>query len=359
LGKRSNPLVSVVIPAYNGARTILRTVSSVLGQEGVPFELIVIDDGSRDSTGSLVESFVKKSGFSGKFNLVNHKDNLGLSASLNDAIQRSTGDFILILHQDCEFVGSNWMQRALSSMNEDDVAIVTGYYGISDAADESFVKRAFGVLRKQFHSRPEVSCEEVTFSEGKCDLYRLSYLLKVGGFPEGYRIAGEDLVVSYKLRGMGLKILKCYDLEVVQRFSGAAETFSGNLRKEFLFGKVTGGVFYQFKLFLFKGLKSSKYSGSRSLHRAGQPFAASLIILFSLLFFLSSWWFGFVVVALIFIRWLYYVNRVYSELRGYANHVTHSWGETLIIALIGILTDFSYSFGFLYGSIRYGLGRKL
>ena len=110
--------------------------------------------------------------------------------------------------------------RSLSFMVDERVAVITGYYGVSDVKDETFIKRAFGILRRQFHSRPEVSCEEVTFSEGKCDIYRKDLLLKVGSFPTSYRIAGEDLIVSYRLRSMGYKIMKCYDLAVVQRFTG-------------------------------------------------------------------------------------------------------------------------------------------
>jgi glycosyltransferase involved in cell wall biosynthesis len=356
--KSIDPLVSVIVPAYNGSRTILRTLSSIVKQDLVPFELIVIDDGSSDSTSSLVDNYFRESEFSGKFSLIKHLKNLGLSMTLNDGLQRAHGRYVLILHQDCEFVGSDWISRALSNMNNDSVAVVTGYYGISDVEDESFVKRAFGVLRKQFHSCPKISCEEVTFSEGKCDLYRLSYLLKAGGFPTSYRIAGEDLIVSYTLRNMGYLILKCYDLQVVQRFTGDAETFVGNLRKEFLFGKVIGGVFSQFRFFLFKGVKNSEYSGSRSIHRATQPIFVGFFVFFCLLS-LFLFWFGFVVAGLFIARWLYYIDRVFSETRVYLNPVNHIWRESLAIALVGILTDFSYTFGFIYGSFRSVLKKKL
>jgi hypothetical protein len=230
---------------------------------------------------------------------------------------------------------------------------------LSDTNDETFIKRAFGVLRKQFHSCPNVSCEEVTFSEGKCDLYRLDYLLNVGGFPSDFRIAGEDLVVSYKLRKKGYSILKCYDLAVIQRFTGAAETFTGNLKKEFLFGKVMGGVFAEFKFLLFKGVKASEYSGSRSLHRASQPLFVLIFVLLCLFSLLLSNWFEIVIFGLIFARWLYYTIKVFRELKVYSIHLDHFRLESLVIALIGILTDFAYTLGFVYGSFKYRLGKNL
>ncbi len=321
--------------------------------------MIVVDDGSSDGTGLMAKEFIEISKFSGQFSLITHEMNLGLSRSLNDAIKAAHSDFLLILHQDCEFIKNDWVDRALLHMEDKRIAVVTGYYGLSDSNDETFIKRAFGVLRKQFHSRPNVLCEEVTFSEGKCDLYRLDYLLKVGGFPTGFRIAGEDLIVSYKLRNRGYAILKCYDLTVIQRFTGAAETFTGNLKKEFLFGKVMGGVFAEFKFLLFKGVKASEYSGSRSLHRASQPLFVLFFILLSLFSIVFSKWFGIVIIGLVLARWLYYTIKVFKELNVYTSYLDHSMLESLVIALIGILTDFAYTLGFVYGSIKYRLGKNL
>ena len=256
-------------------------------------------------------------------------------------------------------MGDNWIEKALTLMKDEKVGVVTGYYGVTDVNDESFIKRAFGVLRKQFHSRPKCSCEEATFSEGKCDLYRKDLLIKVGGFPTGYKIAGEDLIISYRLRNLGYDILKCYDLPVVQRFDGTAASFFGNIRKEFLFGKVMGGVFSEFKLFLFKGVNRSEYSGSRSLHRASQPAFALASVLLILLSFAISWWLSFLLAILLIVRGLYYVFRVFGELNLRKSSIKHPLLESIVIAPIGILTDFAYSFGFGYGLINYALGRKL
>lgn len=353
----SAPLVSVVVPAFNGERTIHKTLSSIIDQDYQPLELIVIDDGSTDSTANSVKDFMANNRFFGSFSLVIHEKNLGLSKTLNDGVNRAKSDFVLILHQDCEFVGNDWVSKALSIMKSPQIAVVTGYYGLSDSDDETFVKRAFGVIRKQFHSRPTVSCEEATFSEGKSDMYRKSYLVQAGGFPTAYRIAGEDLIVSYTLRHSGYKIIKCYDLAVIQRFTGAAETFKGNLSKEFLFGKVMGGVFSKFKFFLFKGVKNSEYSGSRSLHRASQPIFVTAFIILSILLVIS-WFFGLGIVGLLLYRYLYYVNRINGELQK-SDNVKNPLRESIIMAPIGILTDFAYTFGFGYGLIRNSLGRKL
>lgn len=356
--KNALDIVSVVVPAYNGERTILKTLQSVINQNCRHLQLIVVDDASTDSTCSLVKSFMKEKLCADRFKLVSHGINMGLSKTLNDGLREAIGDYVLILHQDCELMGKDWIERAMKIIADKNVAVVTGYYGISDEEDDSFVKRAFGVLRKQFHSRPKVVCEEATFSEGKCDLYKKSLLLEIGAFPTNYRIAGEDLIVSYKLRSLGYKIIKSFDLCVVQRFGGAAESLSGNVGKEFLFGKVMGGVFSEFKLFLFKSVKSSNYSGERSLHRASQPaFVLTIFIVGIASLFVG--WMIYLLFGLLLVRCIYYFFRVLSELEVYRNPISHPILETLAITLLGILTDFAYSFGFAYGIVRYSLVRRL
>jgi len=55
-----NPKISVIIPTYNRANSLPRSIKSVLNQTYQDFELIVVDDGSTDSTRELVEEFQKK-----------------------------------------------------------------------------------------------------------------------------------------------------------------------------------------------------------------------------------------------------------------------------------------------------------
>lgn len=358
--QKSRPEVSVVVPAYNGERTILKTISSIVKQRYRPLQVIVVDDGSQDSTVSLVKDFVSKNGFSSEFDLVHHQMNLGLSKSLNDGIRTTRGEYVLILHQDCEFVNDNWIEKALTLMKDEKVAVVTGYYGVSDAKDDSFVKRTFGVLRKQFHSRPKYSYEETNFSEGKCDLYRKELLIKIGGFPTNYRIAGEDLIVSYRLRSLGYSIVKCYDLPVIQRFGGAAESFGGNLGKEFLFGKVMGGVFSEFKTFLFTAvnLAAPNYSASRSIHRSSQPLF-TFVLLSAFIGALFAPWSLYLALGLVVFRYVYYFLKVFPELKVYKNPVSYPCLETVITSAIGILTDLAYTFGFVYGLLLYALKKRL
>ena len=91
------PLVSVIIPTYNRASVLQRAIRSVLAQTFRDFELIVVDDGSSDSTTDLLESF------DGKLKAVVQK-NHGVSAARNLGIKRSTGALLAFLDSDDEWL---------------------------------------------------------------------------------------------------------------------------------------------------------------------------------------------------------------------------------------------------------------
>ena len=88
------PVVSVIIPMYNGERFILSAVSSVLRQTYRNFELIVVDDGSIDDSERIV------SGIWDKRISVYRKANGGPASARNYGIVRAVGDWVAILDQD-------------------------------------------------------------------------------------------------------------------------------------------------------------------------------------------------------------------------------------------------------------------
>ena len=89
----SEPLVSVVMPAYNVAWCIGRAVDSVLAQDFRPCELIVVNDGSTDGTGALLE------GYGAAITVINQK-NRGMSAARNAGIRRARGTYVAFLDAD-------------------------------------------------------------------------------------------------------------------------------------------------------------------------------------------------------------------------------------------------------------------
>jgi glycosyltransferase involved in cell wall biosynthesis len=91
--KGSEALISVIIPTYNRAALLPRAVESVLAQEGVSFELIVVDDGSTDNT----ESTLQNLNGSIKYVRIAHS---GVSTARNRGIREAVGNWIAFLDSD-------------------------------------------------------------------------------------------------------------------------------------------------------------------------------------------------------------------------------------------------------------------
>ena len=96
--KEKNMLFSVVVPAYNAERLIGRCIDSILGQSFQDFELIVVNDGSKDHT---LEAMA---GYQDARLKVITQPNQGVSVARNTGIQAARGDYICFLDADDEFL---------------------------------------------------------------------------------------------------------------------------------------------------------------------------------------------------------------------------------------------------------------
>jgi glycosyltransferase involved in cell wall biosynthesis len=89
-------LVSVVVPAFDAAASIRQTLNSVVAQTYQEIEVIVVDDGSSDTTGAIVEEFVARDP---RFHLI-RQNNAGVGAARNTAIRKAGGKYIAPLDAD-------------------------------------------------------------------------------------------------------------------------------------------------------------------------------------------------------------------------------------------------------------------
>lgn len=87
MNMKSQPRVSVIMPAYNAEAYIRYAVDSILAQTFADFELIIIDDGSKDTTPNIIESYDDP-----RIRLI-RKENEGVAATLNRGIELAKGEF--------------------------------------------------------------------------------------------------------------------------------------------------------------------------------------------------------------------------------------------------------------------------
>jgi glycosyltransferase involved in cell wall biosynthesis len=123
------PKISIVLPTYNRAKTISKSIESVLNQTYTNIELIIVDDGSNDNTSKIVEKFQK---LDSRIILIRHKKNLGANVARNTGIKRITGQFIAF--QDSDDI---WLKNKLEKQidilvkSSSEIGVVyTGYWRI-------------------------------------------------------------------------------------------------------------------------------------------------------------------------------------------------------------------------------------
>lgn len=93
----SFPLVSVILPVYNGEKYLAEAIESILSQTYANIELIVIDDGSKDASSSMLDHYLL---FNEKRMKIIRQENTGLIGALNRGLQECTGVFVARMDQD-------------------------------------------------------------------------------------------------------------------------------------------------------------------------------------------------------------------------------------------------------------------
>lgn len=94
---KEEALVSVIIPAYNCEKYVVEAINSVLAQTYKNWELLVLDDGSKDNTLQVIEEFSKNDS---RIKTLPNGKNMGVSATRNRGIELASGEWIAFLDSD-------------------------------------------------------------------------------------------------------------------------------------------------------------------------------------------------------------------------------------------------------------------
>ena len=115
------PLVSIVVPIYNMERFLEETLQSIAGTRYEPLEVILVDDGSKDKSAQIAQSFVSKDP---RFKLIS-QENAGVSHARNQGIEKAAGKYILPVDAD-NIIEPTFVERAVTAFENggDDVVVV-------------------------------------------------------------------------------------------------------------------------------------------------------------------------------------------------------------------------------------------
>ena len=191
-----SPLVSVIIPVYNVEKYLDRCVHSVLDQSYDHLEVLLIDDGSTDDSGSLCDSLALTDSRITVF----HKENSGLSSARNIGLEAASGDYLVYVDSD-DFIGKEHIFNLLSAVVglEADMAI-TGCTHVPDRPSLIITSKIRPSDYRLFDPTDAV-CEALSqpnalFREYACGKIYSSTIKSKLFFPEGKLF--EDQFVMYK-----------------------------------------------------------------------------------------------------------------------------------------------------------------
>jgi glycosyltransferase involved in cell wall biosynthesis len=190
-------MITVVIPLYNKALTIVRCLDSVSSQSELPDELIIINDGSNDESLNIVEDWIAKN------TIINSRIfdqlNKGVSYTRNKGVALASNNFVAFLDADDEWDRDFiYNVKKVIQMNQD-ISLVTCKHRICDEILGSYIP-------KQYFGSNEIglvnnylllSRDNEVVNSSKVVVNKL-YFEKVGGFPED-AIVAEDLYLWIRL----------------------------------------------------------------------------------------------------------------------------------------------------------------
>ena len=119
--------VSIIIPAYNCVQYIEQCLCSVIKQTYSEVEMVIIDDGSTDGTGNIVDQICQNR----ENAIVIHQVNQGVSAARNKGIECASGKYILFLDSD-DYLGETYVEKMLSAAELHEAELVVCGYQMVD-----------------------------------------------------------------------------------------------------------------------------------------------------------------------------------------------------------------------------------
>ncbi|WP_370865113.1 glycosyltransferase family 2 protein [Nocardioides agariphilus] len=195
---RELPRVSVVVPAYGVEDYLAESLDSVLAQQGVDLEVVVVDDGSPDRSGEIADAYAARDDRV----RVLHVTNGGLGAARNVGTELVTGDYLAFLDSD-DVLPSEALSTLASSLVASGSDFVTGSivrWEDGRLDEPPWMRRLHRERRTRIEARehPEVLGDVFAWNK----LYRLSFWRQQGlEWPEGVRYEDQPTTTRAYLAG--------------------------------------------------------------------------------------------------------------------------------------------------------------
>ena len=188
--------LTIITPVYNGEKYIAETIESIISAKiEVAYEYLVINDGSTDSTSSILDRYKDKI-------KIHAQQNLGESAAVNNGLKHSRGDFVLVVNADDPLLTGDLINKGIKILVADPsiVAIYPDWKIISDNMETKKIK----IL-------PEYT-DEIMIGRCRClpgpgTLFRKDTALKIGGRSANWKFVSDyDFWIRMSRQGVIVRL---------------------------------------------------------------------------------------------------------------------------------------------------------
>jgi glycosyltransferase involved in cell wall biosynthesis len=216
------PTISILLPAFNSEEHLAEAVHSILSQTYEDFELLIIDDGSTDRTREIARTLATDDP---RIRLLEHDDNRGLPARLNEGLSLAQGDYIARMDADDVSRYRRLELQLKYLQTHPDVALVGGFIRLFGAGRSCTVQVATSPSIVRWRLLFGNSIGHVTI------LGRSKFFSRVGGYDEKLRVAQD---YDLWLRGSTeFKLANIPEVVVDVRENSASTSRSRSAEREF------------------------------------------------------------------------------------------------------------------------------
>ena len=171
------PVVSVLLASYNHEKYVETAVRSVMEQKGVPFELIVLDDGSKDSSPEILEKLSAEL----KFRYI-HRENKGVIATLNEMLELARGKYFCTFSSD-DIMPPERLKKQSDYMQSHSNAVAC-FGQVKPMSEDGVVEDSVDSVYMQ--AVPEIHFEEIFLGEkalhGCAEMFVTEKVRQLGGY---------------------------------------------------------------------------------------------------------------------------------------------------------------------------------
>lgn len=143
-----NPYISIIIPVYNTANYVARTLDSILKQDFRDYEIILLDDGSKDSSANICKQYAET------YSCINFivKENEGVAKTRNIALDIAQGEYIFFIDSD-DIIYQNSLEKVIAILKNIQPDFLRYDFNTIDVNDQNLYPNHLRKRRKKYHGK--------------------------------------------------------------------------------------------------------------------------------------------------------------------------------------------------------------